>query len=167
MSKRLQTITLFIAIAMLCTAKAGLNFWHTPADEELPNSVVASSVTSTVAVQSNDLQSFVAASEEAVADPWALLEAYLIPEASAEATPGTSRVVIEDETLTSLRQYKAELDQRSKQLDKREQTMGQAEEQLKRRITELEQLEASIQQRLRDESKVKSKKIKRLTAVYE
>jgi len=48
-----------------------------------------------------------------------------------------------------------------------EKAIAQAEEKLNLRITELQQLESSIQQRLQDEKNIKNKKIKRLTAVYE
>ena len=98
--------------------------------------------------------------------PLAKLAAYLIPAANAEAN-SAEQAIIEDKTLASLRQYRSQLDARAAKLDKREASLKAAEEQLKQRITELEQLEASIQQRLQDEAKIKSKKIKRLTAVYQ
>ena len=98
--------------------------------------------------------------------PLAKLAAYLIPAANAEAN-SAEQAIIEDKTLASLRQYRNQLDARAAELDKQEASLKAAEEQLKQRITELEQLEASIQQRLQDEAKIKSKKIKRLTAVYQ
>ena len=167
MYKRIQSIILFAVIGLLLTAKAGLNIWHSTANDIQQNIVQAVNLSepSQAGVELEMLPFAVA--QDTAADSLALLEAYLIPEANAEVTGSTPNPVIEDETLASLRQYKQELDQRSKELDDREKTMQEAEDQLKRRVTELEQLEASIQQRLLDESKVKSKKIKRLTAVYE
>ena len=105
-------------------------------------------------------------------DSLALLEAYLIPAASAAGNqssraPEASSLPADDKTLASLRSYKASLDQRTDQLDQRESSLKKAEEKLQQRVTELEQLEASIQQRLQDEAGIKTKKIKRLTAVYE
>jgi len=169
MMKRIQSMLLFITIGSLLTAKAGLALWHSNTDNFLQTTTMQSASAQTVipdvAAQDNMRPKAIAA--EAPNDSWAMLEAYLIPEANAESTPHASASVIEDKTLSSLRQYRDKLEQRSKKLDVREQSLQQAEEQLKRRITELEQLEASIQQRLSDEAKVKNKKIKRLTAVYE
>jgi len=171
--KRIQSIILFVTIGVLLTAKAGLAIWHSDAgdfrDATAKPSASAQTAVPDIALQhpGQDRIRLQATASVRPGDSWATLEAYLIPEAKAESTPHASGPVIEDETLTSLRQYKGELEQRAKKLDVREQSLQQAEEQLKRRITELEQLEASIQQRLSDEAKVKNKKIKRLTAVYE
>jgi len=108
----------------------------------------------------------------ASSDSLALLEAYLIPAASAAGNqsgraPDSSSLPVDDKTLTTLRSYKASLDQRTDELDQRENNLKKAEEKLQQRVTELEQLEASIQQRLQDEAGIKTKKIKRLTSVYE
>ncbi len=157
---------------MLLTAKAGLGIWHANTDDfRQATDTQTASVQPVIVDAAVDPepgnarpQSVASASPN---DSWAMLEAYLIPEAGAASAPRASEAVIQDETLTSLRQYKDELEQRAKKLDAREQSLQQAEEQLKRHISELEQLEASIQQRLSDEAKVKNKKIKRLTAVYE
>ncbi len=176
MSIRKLSISLFAVIGLLLGSKIGLFIWQLPS-----SSIQASAIaTQTIAVADNQadliiLEPTVAdvtappSIELSSADSLALIESYLIPSANAEASSlnRDSNSIIEDETLSSLRQLKSGLDQRSKTLDQREQSLQQAEDQLKRRITELEQLEASIQQRLADESKIKSKKIKRLTAVYE
>jgi len=164
--KRLQPIILFMTIAVLLTAKAALSVWHSSTDNAQGNISSQAPSTQTMIPPQRKLrpQTITPASPE---DSWAMLEAYLIPEAGAASAPQSSALPIEDKTLASLRQYKEELDQRAKQLDQRTQSLQQAEEKLKQRITELEQLEASIKQRLDDESKVKNKKIKRLTAVYE
>ena len=167
MRKRLQSLILFSTLALLLSIKLGLNFLPSTTDsvaEQLPTTAPVADI------QANQMPASLATPASATAldqDSLAMLEAYLIPAANAEASPAVAGEVIEDETLTSLRKYRDDLDQRSKNLDQRESSLKEAEDQLERRIQELEQLEASIQQRLIDESKVKSKKIKRLTAVYE
>ena len=161
---------LFVSIALLLLARVGLHLWPNSAHSGaiVASSNIASSKIESVPVRKVTVPVLVQPEVSAADDSWALLESYLIPEVKAAAADATTQTsVIDDETLTELRQFRVELEQRSKKLDVREQALQKAEEQLKQRITELEQLEASIQQRLVDESKVKSKKIKRLTAVYE
>jgi len=173
MMKRIQSISLFIIIGVLLTAKAGLAIWHSSSDDfrqiTASQSTSAQKLVPDVAMQmpKQAKPRLEAAANTSPNDSWAILEAYFIPEAKAASASHTSNPIMEDETLTSLRQYRDKLEQRSKKLDVREQSLQQAEGKLKRRITELEQLEASIQQRLSDEAKIKNKKIKRLTAVYE
>jgi len=170
--KRLQPITLFIAIAALLTVKTGLTYWQSPTHalhtgpSALPASVQAVAAATPIPAAKQGHESAAPAAPMNAHDSWAMLEAYLIPEAGA-AAPQHDSPVIEDKTLTSLRRIRAELDQRSRKLDQRARALQKAEDKLKQRIAELEQLEASIQQRLADESKIKNKKIKRLTAVYE
>ena len=161
---------LFLSIALLLLARVGLHLWpnsgHSGAT--VASSSFASGSIESVPVNKAAAPVLVQPDVSAPQDSWALLESYLIPEVKAAAADAATQAsVIDDETLTELRKFRAEIEQRSKKLDAREQALQKAEEQLKQRITELEQLEASIQQRLVDESKVKSKKIKRLTAVYE
>jgi len=188
--RRQKSTILFATIAMLLTAKAGLTLWEFSVQDFQPGSSAQRSVStqtasipaaSTLKVSTlsttmpsrrvrHSKQASVRVqriSPEKSNDSWAMLETYLIPEAGAASAPMGTGPVIEDKTLTSLRQYREKLDQRSKKLDQRSQSLQQAEDALKQRITELEQLEANIQQRLTDESKIKNKKIKRLTAVYE
>jgi len=104
-------------------------------------------------------------------DSLSQLEALLIPDAAAGVTSQPaqpeSTLPVDDKTLASLRSYKFKLDQRTADLDQRDRDLKQAEEKLHQRVAELEQLEASIQQRLKDEAAIKTKKIKRLTSVYE
>ncbi|MBL4775054.1 MAG: hypothetical protein JKY87_03230 [Mariprofundus sp.] len=172
MSVRKLSITMFAIIGLLLGSKIGLHLWQLPSSVSSPTESVMNNTaiiipepTEPKSITPSDMQNM---NTIKPANSLAMIEAYLIPSANAEASSSTaSNSIIEDETLSTLRQLKNGLDQRAKTLDKREQTLQQAEQQLKRRITELEQLEASIQQRLLDESKIKSKKIKRLTAVYE
>jgi len=172
MSIRKLSITMFTIIGLLLGSKVGLHIWQLPNNASLtPEHIVVVSdmmipePKTHQSIAPNSLQNI---ENISAVESLARIESYLIPSANAEASSqNSSNSIIEDETLSALRQLKDGLDQRAKTLDQREQTLQQAEEQLKRRITELEQLEASIQQRLLDEKKVKSKKIKRLTAVYE
>jgi len=176
--KRLQSITLFITIALLLTAKAGFTYWQSYTDALQPSASAQLSPEPDKQVTLKSPADDMTASRQPikqpehlhaqnVSDSWAMLEAYLIPEAGAASAPQHASPVIEDKTLTSLRRTREKLNQRSRKLDQRARALQQAEEALKQRITELEQLEASIQQRLADEAKIKNKKIKRLTAVYE
>lgn len=168
---------LFVAMGALLIVRVGMHLWPDSATVDPSAAIVHARAHASVkiaAVSQPDSQRIVAATAvepSATAteqDGWTLIESYLIPEvtaAAADAAPQES--VIDDNTLRELRALREQLQQRSKQLDVREQALEKSEAQLQQRITELEQLEASIQQRLADESKVKSKKIKRLTAVYE
>jgi len=165
--KRISSMLLFACIALLLTAKTGITLWQTSANAPQPATAMATPMPTRPETQLAQMPVNSKAVETSSVDSWAMLETFVIPEANAESSPHRAGSAIEDKTLTSLRQYKSELEQRAKNLDQREQSLQQAEDKLKQRITELEQLEASIQQRLLDESKVKSKKIKRLTAVYE
>lgn len=173
MIKRTQPMILFMTIGMLLAAKAGFTIWQTNTNELIQTaakqSLPAQTSVPDIAKRQPELPATPpkANTSASPGDSWAMLEAYLIPEAKAASTAHAPAPFIEDETLTSLRQYRNKLEQRSKNLDLREKSLQKSETQLKRRITELEQLEASIEQRLSDEAKVKNKKIKRLTAVYE
>ena len=169
---RKLSITMFAVIGLLFGSKIGLHIWQLPAASDnvqmlATQSVLENNIQPELSIPEATKPALPAQTTTA-ADSLALIESYLIPSANAEVTSqSTQTSLIEDKTLSALRQLKDGLDQRGDALDQREQHLQQAEEQLKRRITELEQLEASIKQRLTDESKIKSKKIKRLTAVYE
>ena len=93
----------------------------------------------------------------------------LIP--AAEALPFTPDAEAisqaERETLLSLRQTKQALDARQKALDEREQAARTAEAKIARRLKELEAMESGIKDLLAQEQSINTKKIKRLTAVYE
>ncbi len=179
--KRLQSITLFITIALLLTAKAGFTYWQSNTDALQPSASAQISPEPdkqvTLKSPADDMTASRHPIKQAehlhaqhsptnVSDSWAMLEAYLIPEAGAASAPQQATPAIEDKTLTSLRSIREKLNQRSRKLDQRASALQQAEKVLKQRITELQQLEASIQQRLSAESKIKNKKIKRLTGVF-
>lgn len=167
MPYRKLSIYLFITIGLLVSAKTGFS---------LLNSYQQSIATETVNPQIEQLKeaqptSVAVSRQTQMEESLAMIEEYIIPHVEAapiaEASSGSSALPYEDKTLTSLRSYKETLDTRAKGLEAREKSIKEAEEQIKQRITELEQLEASIQQRLNDEQKIKSKKVKRLTAVFE
>ncbi|GAV20004.1 hypothetical protein MMIC_P0965 [Mariprofundus micogutta] len=170
MSYRKISILLFAMVGLSLSAKVGINFLaptkpHTEAS--INASIPVNISDASVQVKTAGLEDV---TELSVDQSLLLLENYIFPEAEAAGNDTPSNEISrisEDGTLVKLREYKSELDSRKSLLDQREQKLHEAEEQVKQRITELEQLEASIQQRLLDESKVKSKKIKRLTAVYE
>ncbi|RMF45506.1 MAG: hypothetical protein D6751_07265 [Deltaproteobacteria bacterium] len=84
----------------------------------------------------------------------------LAPHSSGETT-------ISEETLVSLKQKMKAMEEQQHRLELREAEMKKAEARLSQRVEELRQLQASIQQSLEQEKKIKNKKIKRLTAVYE
>jgi len=95
----------------------------------------------------------------------------LIPSAEAAASMAIAEesftAPAERELLDSLRSTREKLTEMEDALKERENEAKSAEKRAAERITELEQLEARIQDLLQQEESIKSKKIKRLTAVYE
>jgi len=93
----------------------------------------------------------------------------LIPEANAlPYTPDAEAISqAERETLLSLRKIRDALDARQKNLEERQKTAETSEEKLSERLADLEALEARIKDMLAQEKSINTKKIKRLTAVYE
>jgi len=96
---------------------------------------------------------------------------HLIPSAEAAASMAIAEESLsapaERELLESLRVTREKLADMEKRLSEREKQAESAEKRAADRIAELEQLELRIQEMLAQEEKIKSKKIKRLTAVYE
>ncbi|ATX82914.1 MgtE intracellular N domain-containing protein [Mariprofundus ferrinatatus] len=93
----------------------------------------------------------------------------IIPTAEASVFSGsiTGSVSQEEaEVLLNLRTMKENLDLRAKALDERQHSIEQAEEGMAARIKELESLVAKMQDQLQQEQGLKSKKIKKLAAVY-
>jgi len=72
----------------------------------------------------------------------------------------------EAEVLLNLRSMKEDLDLRAKALDERQRSIDEAEAAIAGRINELESLVAKLQEQLQQEQGLKSKKIKKLAAVY-
>lgn len=96
---------------------------------------------------------------------------HLIPSAEAAASMAIAEesfsAPAERELLESLRKTREKLTAMEKSLAEREKEAAAAETKAAERIGELENLEARIQELLLEEESIKSKKIKRLTAVYE
>ncbi len=95
----------------------------------------------------------------------------LIPSAEAAASMAIAEesftAPAERELLDSLRSTREKLTEMEDTLKEREEAARSVEKRAAERIAELEQLEARIQDLLQQEEGIKSKKIKRLTAVYE
>lgn len=169
--------TLFLCITLLLAARAAMHL--VPPENRLSASITTLAEPTAAATVAPAATLAAVASPPASGqalpttnDPLAMLETYLIPEATAgssrnDTVTESSSLPVDDKTLSALRSYKESLDKRQGQLEQREQALVKAEEKLQQRVTELEQLEASIQQRLNDEQGIKTKKIKRLTSVYE
>jgi len=93
----------------------------------------------------------------------------LIPEANAlPYTPDAVAISqAERETLLSLRKIRDALDVRQAALEERQKAAESSEKKLRERLVDLEALEARIKDMLTQEKSINTKKIKRLTAVYE
>ncbi len=89
----------------------------------------------------------------------------------AHASPWTPDDAMACETerkaLLGLRELKQQLEERRRKLDAREQAVADMEQKAAKRIKELEDMEARLQDMLAQEKSINDKKIKRLTAVYE
>ena len=161
------SIRIFIIIGILLGGKLGFTLW--PATSTTDAAIYTATASETTVTPS--IPASGPAEQPTIDQSLAMLEAYIIPRAEAAAPAQAARSGSssrhDDETLSELRSYKENLDSRAKQLDEREKSLNEADEQVRRRITELEQLETSIKQRLNDEKNIKSKKVKRLTAVFE
>jgi len=96
---------------------------------------------------------------------------HLIPSAQAAASIAIAEesfnAPAERELLASLRATREKLAEMEKSLSEREKEAEAVESRAAERIAELEGLETRIQDLLQQEESIKSKKIKRLTAVYE
>jgi len=161
------SIRIFIVIGILLGGKLALTLW--PATSTTDAAIYTATATDTVAAPELPAGEPEAQAQPTIDQSLTMLEAYIIPqaEAAAPAQAASAASPHDDEMLSELRSYKENLDKRAKQLDDREKSLSEAEEQVQRRISELEQLETSIKQRLNDEKNIKSKKVKRLTAVFE
>ncbi len=92
----------------------------------------------------------------------ALVEIADISIAQAEALPSGK----DADVLASLRSLQQRLQEREKELDEREKKLREMETKALVRIDELKQMESALRDLLKQEDSIKSKKIKRLTAVY-
>jgi len=91
-----------------------------------------------------------------------------IPSAEAAASmPIAEESATPTQDMKALQQARAQIRAKEKQLNEHLNALKKADERVKKRITELETLESSIEDLLEQEKAIKDKKIKRLTAVYE
>ncbi len=94
----------------------------------------------------------------------------LIPSAQAAKTitlPEEKMGDIQGAQVAILRQREAELEAKSQSLDERESMVVDAEKRASEKIAALQALQTRIEALLQQEESIKSKKIKRLTSVYE
>jgi len=95
----------------------------------------------------------------------------LIPSAKAAANMNLSEEAnarpVNEQDLESLRAAREEANKREKALKERQDAAKEAEAKAVKRIAELQELEARIQDLLDQEKSINDKKIKRLTTVYE
>jgi len=171
MSHRSLAFSIFAAIALLLSVKAGITIvglQTAPAITSTPaqTGVVSSPLASTESPSSSDTLAAITQPGFIQFLPNVIGQAYA-ENISQPAQAGAASEPVSDDMLQNFRKQQDGLNDKQRQLDAREKSIRQAEEKLNIRITELEQLESSIQQRLLDEKNIKDKKIKRLTAVYE
>ena len=96
-------------------------------------------------------------------------ESMIIDSAEASVYSGSVAGSIsqeEAEVLLNLRSVKEDLDLRARALDERQRSIDEAEAAIAKRINELETLVARLQEQLEQQQGLKSKKIKKLAAVY-
>jgi len=154
-----RVLLLLSLLSVLVLARAGLSLWSSqPSADDVIGMAQAATE------QAAEPPAPVADSGE-----HASLVAKAIPD--AEALPYTPDDVAisqaERETLLSLRKTRDELTSRQKALDERQKAAEEGEQKLSERIADLEELETRIKDMLAQEQSINSKKIKRLTAVYE
>lgn len=157
-----RVLLLLSVLSVLVLARAGLSLWsNQPGDEVIG---MAQAATEQSVTQADDSD---ASAPLDVKNPGISLQA--IPD--AQALPYTPEDVAiskaERETLLALRKQRDELNARRKAMDERQSAIEEGEKKLTERIADLEQLEARIRDMLAQEQSINTKKIKRLTAVYE
>ena len=151
--------SLLILVTCVVFAKTGLSFIQ---------HLEVESASSEQIEQPTGLMSDLAANSTATMQ---MLGDHLIPSAQAAASIAIAEesfsAPAERELLASLRATREKLAEMEKSLNEREKEAAAAEGKAAERIAELEGLETRIQDLLQQEESIKSKKIKRLTAVYE
>lgn len=154
---RRYAMSLLILLTIAVTARIGLAHWplHGAASTLTVPPVHAGEVARTAPAD-------VSKGTQIPASVIGTAEAAIFPGA-----PGQSVTPAELKVLDKLRMVKKQLDRRAKALDAREQAAKAAEAKAADRITQLQKLEASIQDQLQQEQNIRSKKIKKLAAVYD
>ncbi len=159
--KRFLLPSLLILMTSIAVARVGMTWMERSASLQ-------------VVAENQEGESSVALIEDIGMDGAAAMQAlgdHLIPSAEAAASMAIAEesfsAPAERELLESLRSTREKLTAMEKSLGEREKEAEAAESKAAERIVELEKLEARIQELLLQEESIKSKKIKRLTAVYE
>jgi len=158
-----RVLLLLSVLSVLVIGRAGLSMWGSqPSDEVIGLAQAATEQTDSQSASPQESP----ATESAGAPG---ISMHAIPE--AEALPYTPDDVAiskaERETLLALRKQRDELNARKKSIEERQKAVEEGEKKLSERIADLEELEARIKDMLAQEQSINTKKIKRLTAVYE
>jgi len=162
--KRQYVPVLLILLSLSAATNIGLDWW--PSNWYVP---VSAQQLSTPMAQATEQQSNDMKADSNEAENSQLDVSGLIDTAEASAFPGKPEEALnheEVEVLRNLRTIKEGLDSRAKTLDERQQSIEEAETGIAKRVDELENILAKIQERLQQEESIRSKKIKMLTAVY-
>ncbi|ATX78579.1 Flagellar motility protein MotE, a chaperone for MotC folding [Mariprofundus aestuarium] len=163
--KRYNIISFLVILSAFSLFNIGMTWW--PDSEDYSTAI--SEISSTPVAQAGEI-----AKTRSQASPGEMAEAerdasVIIPAAEASVFSGSMAGNVsqeEAEVLLNLRTTKENLDLRSKALDERQSSIEKAEEGMAARIKELESLVAKMQDQLQQEQNFKSKKIKKLAAVY-
>ena len=158
-------IPVFLAVLTLAAMfNIGLAMWP----EEWRYSAAVSEMAATPEAQAEETM-VAAVQPEPLPAAAAKEEMSIIDAAEASVYSGSLAGSIsqeEAEVLLNLRAMKEDLDLRAKALNERQRSIDEAEAAIAKRINELEGLVAKLQEQLLQEQGLKSKKIKKLAAVY-
>ncbi|MDX8392651.1 MAG: hypothetical protein R8K53_08830 [Mariprofundaceae bacterium] len=160
-----RVLILLSLLSVLVLGRTGLSLWNGhQADDDI--------ITTAQAAPDNTASDSIVASPEKQTEKknsFASTAPQFIPEASAlPYTPDAEAISqAERETLLTLRKIREALNIRQKSLEERQQAAEAADEKITERLADLESLEARIKDMLAQEKSINTKKIKRLTAVYE
>jgi len=160
-----RVLILLSLLTVLVLARAGLSMWTDPwIDKQAVNEVAISDALAASVENTNQG----APLDKSRSEDSGLM-AQAIPEAEAlPFTPDDEAISqAERETLLSLRKTRDELNARQKALEERQAAAEASEKLVNERIADLEELETRIKDMLSQEQSINTKKIKRLTAVYE
>lgn len=167
MTARHYTLSLLILLSIAAVGKLGM-VWYPNA----PWSAASTNGLLVISAQAEEPQASTAFSNHTSSANTKQHNAHAALIDSAEASvfsdmSGDNMSHEEADILRNLRPLKEQLDTRAKDLDKRQQAVEEAEKRVASQITELKTMLARIQDSLKQEQGIKSKKIKRLSAVYE
>ena len=168
MSRRILSMMLML-VTLFVVGKIGLNLVNQEGIHSILNVVSVEGVTSAAWLGEDeaitaldDVPNQLAVPEES---QWGEL---WIPKAEAAASmPLAEESQGGHEDLKALQTAREQIAIKEKALNEQMDALNKADERVKKRILELEALQASIQDFLEQEKAIKNKKIKRLTAVYE